>query len=58
VWKLSYATDDGHLPNQGEKSGLKAIEDAKRVLFQPDWKRVFETERWMDSIRRITTPPA
>jgi hypothetical protein len=37
---------------------LKAIEDAKRVLFQPDWKRVFEPEQWMDSVRRITTPPA
>lgn len=36
---------------------LKAIEDAKRVLFQPDWKRVFEREEWMESIRRITTPP-
>lgn len=36
---------------------LKAIDDAKRVLFQPDWKRVFEKEEWMESIRRITTPP-
>lgn len=37
---------------------LKAIEDAKRTLFQPDWKRVFEREEWMESIRRITVPPA
>ncbi len=36
---------------------LKAIDDAKRVLFQPDWKRVFEREQWMESIRRITAPP-
>lgn len=36
---------------------LKAIDDAKRTLFQPDWKRVFEREEWMESIRRITTPP-
>jgi hypothetical protein len=25
VWKLSYAIEDGHLPIQREKSGLKAI---------------------------------
>jgi hypothetical protein len=37
---------------------LKAIDDAKRVLFQPDWKRVFERDQWMESINRITTPPA
>jgi hypothetical protein len=36
---------------------LKAIDDAKKVLFQRDWKRVFEREEWMESIRRITTPP-
>jgi D-apionate oxidoisomerase len=36
---------------------LKAIDDAKRVLFQPDWKRVFERDQWMESIRRITAPP-
>jgi hypothetical protein len=35
---------------------LKAIDDAKRVLFQPDWKRVFDRAEWMESIRRITTP--
>jgi hypothetical protein len=35
---------------------LKAIDDAKRVLFQPDWKKVFEREQWMESIRRITVP--
>jgi D-apionate oxidoisomerase len=36
---------------------LKAIEDAKRVLFQPGWKSVFERDQWMESIRRITAPP-
>jgi D-apionate oxidoisomerase len=36
---------------------LKAIEDAKRTLFQPDWKRVFERDEWMESIRRITAQP-
>jgi D-apionate oxidoisomerase len=36
---------------------LKAIDDAKRVLFRPDWKSVFEREQWMESIRRITAPP-
>lgn len=36
---------------------LKAIDDAKKVLFQPDWKRVFERDEWMESIRRITAPP-
>jgi hypothetical protein len=36
----------------------RAIEDAKRTLFQPDWKRVFEPESIAQSIRNITTPPA
>jgi hypothetical protein len=37
---------------------LKAIQDAKRVLFQPGWKSVFERDQWMESIRRITAPAA
>jgi hypothetical protein len=37
---------------------LKAIEEAKRALFQPDWKKVFDRESWMESIRRITAPTA
>jgi hypothetical protein len=37
---------------------LHAIEEAKRTLFQPDWKRVFQREEWMESIRKITAPPA
>ncbi len=33
---------------------LKAIEQAKQVLFRPDWKKVFEHESMMQSIRQIT----
>jgi hypothetical protein len=37
---------------------LKAIDEAKRTLFQPDWKKVFDRAEWMQSIRNITQPPA
>lgn len=37
---------------------LYAIEEAKRSLFQPDWKKVFQRDEWMESIRKITAPPA
>ena len=33
---------------------LKAIDQAKKVLFQPNWKQVFETESIMASIADIT----
>lgn len=33
---------------------LKAIEEAKRTIFQPDWKKVFQRDEWMESIRNIT----
>ena len=33
---------------------LKAIDQAKHQLFQPDWKKIFETEAIMESIRQIT----
>lgn len=33
---------------------LKAIDRAKPVLFQPDWKRVFEPEAIAESVRHIT----
>jgi hypothetical protein len=36
---------------------LMAIEEAKRSLFQPDWKKVFQRDEWMESIRKITAPP-
>lgn len=32
----------------------KAIEEAKPLLFQPDWKKVFEPEYLKESVRRIT----
>ena len=35
---------------------LKAIERAKPVLFQPDWKKVFEPEAIAESVRVITDP--
>jgi hypothetical protein len=35
---------------------LKAIDEAKRTLFQPDWKRVFSPDAIMESIHKITTP--
>lgn len=39
---------------------LKAIEEAKRALFRADWKKVFEPEALMRSVRAITAalPPA
>lgn len=37
---------------------LKAIEEAKRSLFQPDWKKVFEPAAIDESIRQITRPGA
>lgn len=35
---------------------LKAIDEAKRTLFQPDWKRVFDHKAMMESIHQITKP--
>lgn len=35
---------------------LKAIERAKPVLFQPDWRRVFDRDAIIESVRHITTP--
>lgn len=35
---------------------LKAIDRAKPVIFQPDWKRVFEPEAISESVRHITDP--
>jgi hypothetical protein len=36
---------------------LRAIENAKREIFQPDWKKVFEPENVARSIQDITNPP-
>lgn len=35
---------------------LKAIERAKPVLFQPDWKKVFDPAAIAESVRHITDP--
>jgi hypothetical protein len=35
---------------------LKAIDEAKRALFRPDWKKVFEREAILESIQQITKP--
>jgi len=35
----------------------KAIDDAKRMLFQPDWKKVFEEKHLRASVERITAHP-
>ena len=37
---------------------LKAIDEAKRSLFRPDWKNVFDRQAIAESIRKITTPSA
>lgn len=34
-----------------------AIKQAKQELFQPDWKKVFEPEAMLQSVRSITNPP-
>ncbi len=34
----------------------RAIEEAKPMLFQPDWRKVFEPEHLKESVRKITDP--
>jgi hypothetical protein len=34
----------------------QAVEEARAILFQPDWKRVFEPEHLLASVRRISAP--
>ena len=34
----------------------QAIAEAKKVLFRPDWKQLFEPENLLASTRRITAP--
>ncbi len=36
----------------------KAIERAKKMIFRPDWKRIFEPEAVRKSVEMITRPPA
>jgi hypothetical protein len=33
---------------------LKAIDEAKRSIFQPDWKKVFNQDAINESIQKIT----
>ncbi len=45
----------GHLPGaQFSDAAKRAIESAKRSLFQPDWKKVFEPDAVAQSIMQIT----
>jgi hypothetical protein len=45
----------GRLPGaQFSDAAKKAVEQAKRSLFQPDWKKVFEPAAVAESIRMIT----
>jgi hypothetical protein len=37
---------------------LKAIAEAKKSIFRPDWKKVFDSDAVAESIRQITAPPA
>jgi len=37
---------------------LQAIDEARKRLFRPDWKNVFEPEAMMESIRHIAGKPA
>jgi len=39
-----------------EDCPIKAIEDAKKQILRPDWKKVFEPEAMMESVRRIAGP--
>jgi hypothetical protein len=36
---------------------IKAVEDAKKQILQPDWKKVFEPEAMLESVRGIADPP-
>lgn len=45
------------LPGGQFSDGAKvAIEKAKGQLFQPDWKKVFDADRVMESVKQITNP--
>jgi hypothetical protein len=38
------------------EGALKVVERAQAVLFQPDWKRVFEPQAVVECVRQITSP--
>jgi len=42
---------------QFSDGALMAIEKAKKDVFQPDWKKVFEPDAVMQSVKDITQPP-
>lgn len=44
--------------NPFSDGALKAIERARSLLFQPDWKKVFEPDYLKASVEEITRPPA
>jgi hypothetical protein len=45
----------GELPTARFSDGaMMAIEEAKKVLFKPDWMKVFEPSEMMASVRKIT----
>ncbi len=48
----------GEAGNPFSDGALKAIEQARSVLFRPDWKRIFAPENLRASVREITRPPA
>lgn len=43
---------------QFSDGALLAIEKAKKSIFQPDWKKVFEEDAVKQSVRDITDPPS
>jgi len=55
--RIELAIVFGEAGNPFSEGALKAIEQAKPLLFRPDWKRVFEPENVLASVRAITKPP-
>lgn len=47
----------GEIEWQFSAGARMAIEDAKKTIFQPDWKKVFEPEHLRASVERITRGP-
>ena len=47
----------GEAGNPFSDGALKAIEKAKPMIFQPDWKKVFDPENLRESVKMITRPP-
>ena len=47
----------GMAGNPFSDGALKAIERARSMIFQPDWKKVFDPENLRASVLEITAPP-